>query len=99
MIIPPSFLNLVLLYIIELGLDIMPLKEASKKVILTKMHLNFSFTRPIFCFTAKLSILNSGLIFKKWSYITTLTIFDLTILLAISNFNSLMYLNISCEVI
>lgn len=62
------------------------------------MGLNLSFNKPIFYSIAQLSIRISGLAFRKYSYMTTSIIFDLTTLLASDNPNNSVCLNTGCRV-
>ena len=62
------------------------------------MGLSPSSTRPIFCFTVKLLVPGFGLVFRRWSYTTTLITFDLTILPYNNDLDSSVYLNTGCEV-
>ena len=55
-------------------------------------------SRPVLRFAAKLSALGSGLAFRGWSYITTLITFDPMILPAISDPDTLVYLDTGCGV-
>lgn len=70
-----------------------------KRIALAKIDLGPFFATPIFCSKAKLSALGAGLMFRRWSYITTLITFDPAILPVVSNPNSLMCLDTRCEVI
>lgn len=55
-------------------------------------------SRPVHCFTAKLSASGSCLAFRGWSYATTLIIFDPAVLSAISNPDTTVYLDTGCRV-
>lgn len=56
-------------------------------------------TQIIIYSTVRLSVPNSGLAFKKWSYVTIVVIFDPTILLFNDNSNGLVYLDTNYIVI
>ena len=56
------------------------------------------FSRPVLRSTAKLSAPGSGLVFRGWSYATTSITFDPAILLAISDPDTSVCLDIGCRV-
>ena len=55
-------------------------------------------SRPVLRFVAKLSVPDSGLAFKGWSYVTTLITFDPAILTAISDPDTSVCLDTGCGV-
>lgn len=68
------------------------------KIAVAETGLDSSSSRPVLCSTAKLYSPGSGLTFRGWSYATTPITFDLAILLAISDSNTLVYLDTGCGV-
>lgn len=63
------------------------------RITLVKTDSEPSFTWLIFCFKTRLSIPSSSFAFREWNYATTSITFDLAILLAVSNLNSLVCLD------
>lgn len=72
--------------------------NAPKRVTLVETSSNPVFTRSIFHFITKLLTFGFGLVFRRWSYATTLIFFDLTILSSTGNFKHSIYLDKSCKV-
>lgn len=68
------------------------------KIAIAKTGLDSPFPRLVFYSTAKLYFPSSGLTFRGWSYAATPITFDLAILLAIGNPNTLVCLDTGCGV-
>ena len=72
--------------------------NALKKIVIAQTGSDPPFPRPILCFAAKLSALGSGLTFRGWSYTTTSISFDLALLPAVSDPDTLVCLDTGCGV-
>lgn len=67
--------------------------NALKRTTLAETDSGPSSTWLIFCLKTRLFVPGSSFAFREWSYVTTSIIFDLVILLAVGNFNSLVCLD------